>query len=339
MKSVDIAKLANVSRATVSRVINNYDNVPEETRKKVQAVIDKYGYSPNQAARTLVGKTNNIIGIFLADFDQKDTVSESNWVGLNSPYNVDILTHLITICKQEGYLTLVNIINSPDECKDMEVHFANRMLYGGVFIGFPYCTYELEELAKKDYNIVLVDTMLDSDDKENKIKRVNTDNFEGGALATEYLIEMGHKKILHITGDDRLSSIERLRGFQEATAQYNDVITNTIVGKYREDIAYERMKEYLKEDTPTAIFVANDIMVLGVVRAVKDAKLSIPDDISIISFDDLNSSEWVDLNLTTVNAPRKEVAQNCIDLLLSNKISNTLLPNIIPRSTVKNLNI
>lgn len=344
MKSADIAKLANVSRATVSRVINNYDNVPEETRKKVQAVIDKYDYKPNQAARALVGKANNIIGIFLADFDQKDTVSTSKWVGLNSPYNIDILTHLISICKDNGYLTLVNIINSANECNDMEVHFTNKLLFGGVFIGFPYCTNELETLAKKDYNIVLVDTMLDSDDKQNKIKRVNTDNFEGGALATEYLIENGHTNILHITGDDRLSSIERLRGFQETTTEYPQVNADIIVGKYREDIAYEQMKEYLKKEKEkppsrktTGIFIANDIMTLGVIRAIKEVGLNIPEDISIISFDDLNSSEWVNLNLTTVNAPRKEVAQNCIDLLLSNKISNTLLPTLIPRSTVKKI--
>lgn len=339
MKSADIAKLANVSRATVSRVINNYDNVPEETRKKVQKVIDEYGYTPNQAARRLVGKTSNIIGIFLADFNQLDTVSNSKWVGLNSPYNVDILTHLITICKQEGYLTLVNIINSPCECKDMEVHFSNRMLFGGIFVGFPYCTYELENLAKKNYNIVLVDQMLDTDDKENKIKRVNTDNFEGGILATKYLMENGHTNILHVTGDDRLSSIERLRGFQTATYDNSNIKANMIIGKYREDIAYERTKEYLKKDIPTAIFIANDVMALGVIRAINEAGLSIPDDISIISFDDLNSSEWVNLNLTTVNAPRKEVAQNCVDLLLSNEISNTLLPTLIPRSTVKNLTV
>ncbi len=338
IKSADIAKLANVSRATVSRVINNYDNVPEETRRKVQAVIDEHGYTPNQAARSLVGKESNIIGIFLADFNQKDTISNSNWLGLNSPYNIDILTHLISICKQNNYLTLVNIINSPNECEDMEVHFSNKMLFGGIFIGFPYHLMELKKLAEKSYNIVLVDHLLDSDDKENKIKRVNTNNFEGGVLATEYLINKGHKNILHITGDDRLSSIERLRGFQYVTDKNSDIKSNIIIGKYREDIAYEKMREYLEKDIPSAIFIANDIMALGVIKAIKEKGLSIPNDISIISFDDLNSSEWVDLNLTTVNAPRLEVAQNCVDLLLSNKVSNhTLIPNLIPRSTVRQI--
>lgn len=286
----------------------------------------------------MVGKESNIIGIFLADFDQKDTVSNSNWVGLNAPYNVDILTHLISICKKNNYLTLVNIINSPNECEDMEIHFSNKMLFGGIFIGFPYHLMELKKIAEKDYNIVLVDQLLDSDDKDNKIKRVNTNNFEGGVLATEYLIKNGHKKILHITGDDRLSSIERLRGFQYVASQNSDVKPNIIVGKYREDIAYEKMKEYLEKDIPTAIFVANDVMALGVIRAIKEKGLSIPKDISIISFDDLNSSEWVNLNLTNVNAPRFEVAQNCVDLLLSNQVSNlTLIPTLIPRSTVRQI--
>lgn len=102
MTSAEIARLANVSRSTVSRVLNGYVNVPKATQEKVKAVIEEYGYTPNHSARILVGKTNPVIGIFLADICEKG--EDRRWIGVNSPYNMEMLSHFIRLTKEAGIL-------------------------------------------------------------------------------------------------------------------------------------------------------------------------------------------------------------------------------------------
>lgn len=336
MNSEEIARLANVSRSTVSRVLNQYDNVPDSTRKKVQAIIDEYGYTPNHSARILAGKANNIIGIFLADISEG--VEESKRVGVNSPYNTEMLAHFITYAKKQGYLTLVHTITDLKECKEMESYFANRMIYGGIFIGFPYRTSEIEDMAHKAYNVVLVDQLSDLDDPEGLIKRVNTQNIEAGYMATKYLLDHGHSKILHMSGDDRISAYEREKGYKQAMKEAGNNDIRVISGLYLESKAYKQTKKYFRQieekDRPTAIFAANDIMALGVAKALEELNLKVPQDISIIGFDNLQWADWIDLQLTTVDPGKQDLAECSIRMLLDKKNSGVSEPVIIERKSV-----
>lgn len=340
MTSAEIARIANVSRSTVSRVLNQYSNVPEATRQKVQAVIDEYGYTPNHSARILAGKSNNIIGIFLADICADE--GDSRWVGVNSPYNMEMLSHFIQRAKKYGYLTLIDTITDLKECEEMESYFSNRMLHGGIFIGFPYRTKALEDMSQKGYNVVLVDQLSDLDDKQNKIKRANTDNELGGFLATDYLIKQGHQKIIHVAGDERLSSFSREKGYKNALKEAGIKENHVIRGFYRENIAYKEVLDYFnaqkKGNYPTAIFVANDIMTLGVKNALEELNLSIPEDISLIGFDNLQWSDWMNLNLTSLDAYKKNLAEYAIDLLLDVKTASLPAPSVVERGSVKKLN-
>ena len=321
MNSTEIAKLANVSRSTVSRVINNYKNVPIETREKVQAVIAKYGYTPNVSARTLAGKSNNIIGLFLADIDIHN--SNGKYIGATSPYNAELLSHIIDSCKNRGYLTLVYTISDMKECQEMEQYFINRMIFGGIFVGFPYRTQEVELLAKKEHNIVLIDQLSIESDLKKEFKLVNSNDAEGGYLATKHLIEQGHTKIVYVDGDYRLSAIERKNGFLKAMTEANILVKDKDIlkGEYREDIAYKVMKKYLEKECPTAVFVANDIMALGVVRAIQEKGLSIPEEISVIGYDGLVASAWNQLNLTTMKVDLSEVAERSVAMLFDKNSS------------------
>ncbi len=337
MNSEEIAKLAKVSRSTVSRVINNYPNVPQKTREKVQKVIDEYGYKPNASARILAGKANNIIGIFVADIDKNNT--NSKWIGIKSPYNMELVVNVIERCKQEGYLTLVDVISNVNECKSIEHYFSDRMIHGGIFVGFPYRTKQIEELALKQNNIVLVDQVTDEDDQDNHFKIVNANNEKGGYMSTKYLLDKGHRDIVHIAGDDRLSSIERQAGYKKAMDEAGIPESKQLViqGHYREEIAYSKTIELLKLYKPTAMFVANDIMALGVVRAIEDSGLHVPGDISIIGYDNLEQAEWLKLHLTTVSVNLKDVSKKCVSLLLDNNDLRhvTCDLKIIERDTVK----
>lgn len=332
MNSSDIARLANVSRSTVSRVINHYSNVPEETRKKVQAVIDQHGYSPNHSARTLAGKTNNVIGIFLADIP--DNEKQGEWLGVTSPYNSELLSHFINIAKSKGYLTLVNTISDVNEFQEMEMYFSNRMLHGAVFLGFPYRTKELEDIAAKGFNVVLIDQLSQEDDPEHSIKRVNTDNFTGGFLATEHLIQHGHKKLLHVAGNHRLSSIERQRGFLAACEKYEITDYSVISGLYCEQTAYEVTKNFLETNQPTGIFAANDIMALGVLRVATEKQLRVPEDISLIGYDNLQRKKFLIQPLSSMYVSKETIANATIELLLSPQKETICTPIVVDLGSV-----
>lgn len=336
MNSEEIAKLANVSRSTVSRVVNNYKNVPNETREKVQKIIDEYGYTPNTSARTLAGKSNNIIGLFIADINT--TNSNKKWIGTNSPYNAELLAQVIASCKRRGYLTLVNTISELSECEEMGQYFSNRLLFGGIFIGFPYGTKELEELVRKGHNIVLIDQLTEEDDLEHKIKLFNCDNVQGGYLATKYFIEKGFSYIAHITGDDRLSSIQRQQGYRKALEEHGVRVNKNLIvdGEYREDVAYLETLRLIDKERVDAIFVGNDIMALGVVRAIEERGLQVPDDISVIGFDNLESAEWINLELTTLEIPMVDIAEQSVGLLFSKEVGRHLMcqPQLIERKSV-----
>ncbi len=335
MTSAQIATLAQVSRSTVSRVVNGYPNVPESTREKVQAVIDAHGYTPNTSARVLVGKTNNTIGVFLADIYENP--DDSKWVGVHSPYNMEMLSHFIKMGKQEGYLTLIDTISDLEQCKQMEQHFTSRSLFGAIFIGFPYRTENLEELARKGHNVVLVDQLSEEDDKEQQIKRANTNNIRGGYLATKYLIDHGHRKILHLSGDDRLSSYQRAKGYAMAMKEAKIQEMPIIYGFYRENIAYRVTLDYLAQETPTAIFVANDIMALGVIRALEEKNLRVPEDVSLIGFDNLQWAEWMNLQLTSMDISKKSLAQLAINLLFDKDATPLEEPMVVEKGSVRNV--
>lgn len=320
MKSEEIARLANVSRSTVSRVINNYSNVPEETRKKVQAVIDKYGYQPNNSARVLAGKSNNIIGLFIADINE--TYSDETYIGANSPYNIELLSEIIKSCKKRNYLVLVNTITKEAECEMMETYFKSRMIYGGIFVGFPYRMKELIALSEKPYNIVFVDELLETDKEGKYSKLVNCDNVRCGYEATKYLLELGHQDIAFIEGDGRLSSIQRKEGYEQAFTENGLHIKEELMiyGAYREDIAYKNTLELLKSYKPSAIFASNDIMALGAIRAIEEVGLSVGRDISVVGVDNLKLTKWKD-KLTTMTFSIEEIAKKSVDLLFNKEKS------------------
>ncbi len=333
MNTTEIAKLANVSRSTVSRVLNNYSNVPLETKQKVEAVIAEYGYTPNHFARSLAGAPSNIIGFFIADIN--DTSCSEEWIGINSPYNMELLSNIISALKEKGYTTLVNIITDPEEFKSLKELFESRMIYGGIFVGFPYMTKELTEISKK-YNAVFIDQFAEEDDENQKLKIVNSDNVMGGYEATRYLVDCGHTDILHVEGDERLSSIERKVGYLKAMRELGGLEPHVISGMYREDVAYEQAKQYLEKYKPTAIFASNDIMALGVIRAIEELGYQIPTDISVVGFDNLKVATWLKLNLTTFEVSLKNVTESCLRLLFEEKTEHIMhKPVLVEKSTVR----
>ena len=194
MKSEDIAKLAGVSRGTVSRVLNGKSDVAEATRRKIEKIIEEYGYKPNASARKLAGKPIEIIGFFV--YKNRDHQGKKWWLQ-ESPYFVRIMVSLLGAAKKRGYNLLVDIINTEKDFNSIEDYFKSGTVSAGVFMGFDEKVESIENIIKEGYKVSLLDQKKSNNGFDNCIL-VNADDISGAYKATQYLIDNGHKKIAHI---------------------------------------------------------------------------------------------------------------------------------------------
>jgi LacI family transcriptional regulator len=309
MNSVEIAKLAGVSRSTVSRVINNYSNVPEETRLKVLEVIDKYNYVPHASARMLAGKNNKVIGLIIID----TKTEHSGYKVSSSSYFSQFTSLVIDNAKKFGYNVLVSTVSSEKDFNDVKDIFYNRTISGGIFIGGMNSDENIIKLIEEGFKIAVVGQ--DPRSHENIFKNailVNVDNFKGAYEMTKYLIELGHRNIGHISGDLlQISAIERLNGYKKAMEVSNIKINENFIvsGNFTEDSGFTAAIELLKKERPTAIFAANDNMAIGCLRAAEKLNIEVPSSLTVSGFDDVEISRYIRPSLTTVRLPINEMGE------------------------------
>jgi len=297
INSVEIARLAGVSRSTVSRVINNYSNVPTQTREKVMKVIQQYNYFPNVSAQVLAGKRARTIGLFLI-----------------APGHVssDILTNMLIVSVIEdasayGYYVLTHIIrdtNDTETMKNVKEIFFQRRIDGGIFIGAATHEPIIEELIEEGFIVGVVDQEQSEHPQSNRIVS-NFNNDSGMKQAVAYLVGLGHTKIGVINGDmKRLSGPTKYEGFLKAMQLCGLQVNQDwiIQGSFHEESGYEAIHHFLntKSELPTAIIAANDSVAFGAIRALKEQGLQVPADMSIIGFDDHALSEKHHPALTTI---------------------------------------
>lgn len=325
MNSNDIAKIAGVSRSTVSRVINNYSNVPEDTRQKVLKVIKEYNYVPHASARMLAGYKNRIIGLFIIDIVKRIGGTKNRIT--KSPYYLEFTSSVIEAASQKGYKVLVHIIHDESRYEEIKECFYNKTISGGIFIGENNDDLEIKRIIQDGYKVVLVDQDINLYNNDNKCVIVNSDNYSGAYNATNYLISLNHSKIAHITGDiKKFSSIQRLEGYKKSLQDSNIEIRDEFIifSEFIEEGGYNSAKKILSmEDRPTAIFAANDKIAIGAIKAIKEYGLKVPDDISIIGFDNIEESKYLETPLTTMQMELIEMAE-----LAANSIIDSIENNI-----------
>lgn len=346
MTSYEIAKLANVSAMTVSRVVNGSTNVSDKTRKKVQEIIDKFGYTPNINARNLAGKESNILGIYLADINSDE---KNNIPSYEAPYFVSFITSIIGFANKANYKVLVNIINSENQFNDINNDFKNRVVAGGIFLGFENGTPLLTKLADEHCRMVLLDQEEHFfKEKENLIFADIND--EGAAFnIVSHFISTGHKKIAHIRHTTkRLSSIYRYDGYMRALKENNlELNLNYIsIGKGTENGSYNAMLEIIKNcktNLPTAVFAGTDLMASYAIKAIQDSGYRVPQDISVIGYDNTYVSKYSVPSISTMNVPIESISRFAVENLVkmiegnsfeSKKLFETEL--IIRESSTKN---
>ncbi|HHV29265.1 MAG TPA: LacI family transcriptional regulator [Clostridium sp.] len=352
MNSKDIAKIVGVSRSTVSRVINNYPDIPQATREKVLKAIKEYNYYPNASARRLVGMKSSTLGIFIIDIRDNEkphhVIEKNEDLLYDNSYFSPFINAFIDQSNKAQYHVLVSTIYSSDELWKIQSAFYEKRIDGAVIVGSSNADYnKIVEIMDKDFVTVAVDFDVE---KENidRVMSVNVNNYSGVSDAVEYLIELGHRDIGIITGDlNKLSGKIRFNSFKDALLRHSLPLNDDLIayGDFTEYSGYEGMKKILASDKkPTAVFVCNDTMAIGAYRAIEECGLKIPENISVIGFDNSYISQYMSPSLTTVNVSLPEIAKCSIDLLLecinNNEIKamqKTVNVQIIKRNSCKKI--
>lgn len=306
---LDIAKYAGVSKTTVSKVLNNQYGVNEETRKKVWEAARVLNYTPNHAARSLVTSRTGVIGVIYDSFD--------------TPVYMNLANHIEAYSKNNGYHAVFCNCNDSFEAKDKYIsYFMGGAADGVIFFGSSKQDRELIlRLKETQYPFVVIENHFEDLD----INNILVDNMEGARNAVSHLIELGHKKIAHITGDisHRVSS-DRMNGYIRALQDANldfapeyVVYTNAKRGSGTD--AVKRLLEL--DDRPTAIFTFNDIQAYEVTGYLFKHGYQVPKDFSVVGFD--NISEILNflpssIMLTSMEQPLEEMAKASIEMLLDN---------------------
>ncbi|MRX72728.1 catabolite control protein A [Bacillus lacus] len=297
----DVAREANVSMATVSRVVNGNPNVKPTTRKKVSEAIDRLGYRPNAVARGLASKKTTTVGVVIPD--------------VSSTFYSELARGIEDIATMYKYNI---ILSNSDQNKDKELHLLNTMLGkqvdGIVFMSGHIRNEHVEEFKRSPVPIVLAASV----DLEGETPSVNI-NYEQGAYdAVSMLIQKGHKKVAYVTGpmEEPVNKLMKMDGYTKALKDAGLEVDEEYIfeGDYTYDSGIEAF-EKLEELKPAAIFAGTDEMALGVIHAAQDRGYSIPEDIEIIGFDNTRLAVMVRPQLTTVVQPTYDIGAVAMRLL------------------------
>lgn len=319
MKSEDIAKIAGVSRSTVSRVINNYSNVPEETKEKVMKVIREYNYMPNTFARTLAGKKSNTIGLF---FVITGETFQNSRIARND-YFASYLNFLVDIANGMDYYVLVNTIRIESEYGKINQAFMEKRIDGGILIGTQDDTLSKMHLDAVKAPMIIFDYDLENLHEQgytrNDITLVNSMDSSGVDKAVRYLKDKGHERIGFIKGNlHTRSGRVRYQGFMDAMDKYGlELNENYIVeGEFSIKVTYKGIKEAIgRNQLPTAYISSNDYMALEAMKALQEEGYKVPEDIAMIGFDNIHMTEQSHPPLTSLEPRFYDMARKAVELL------------------------
>lgn len=300
---IDVAHEAGVSFSTVSRVVNNHKHVKPETRERVLNAMMRLGYVVNQQARSLAGGRSQVIGLLVPD--------------VGNGYIGEIIRGVDEELAAAQYELMLYTTHRRRTKESVYVATVTRGLADGLLLVVPDDPGAyLDSLAQQNYPYVLVDHQGIND----ACPAVGATNWQGGYDATTYLIDLGHRRIGFITGNMRLgSAVDRLAAYRAALADHGIEFDPELVveGDFQQPSGYQGANTLLAlANPPTAIFAANDLMAFGAMEAVRNHNLRIPEDVSILGFDDIPQAAYVHPGLTTIRQPLEQMGRLATQMLL-----------------------
>lgn len=319
----DVARLAKVSPQTVSRVLNDYEFIKPHTRDRVLSAIDTLDYRPNVAARTLATRKSRTIGVVATDYLSYGPAT-ALWgveqAAREAGYGVSIVSLRVTTFRTmtEALERLASqsvegiILIAPQDANVQAAFASFRSLPLVTFSGF----------ASSDYRPVMLDSA------------------EGSRIATRHLIQLGHRSILHLAGPPQFTVSEsRIRGWRDALAEAGLPAAEPLVGDWTAESGYEVGKQIAANLTATAAYVANDRMAQGVLLALHEAGRRVPDDFSVVGFDDVPEAAYLIPPLTTIRQDFTALGRRCIEAVVALINGDPpiepepLIPNLVVRES------
>lgn len=289
----EIGRLAGVSRATVSRVINNYPHIRPEIRQRVQKVIDETAFYPNAVARSLALSTTHILGLFVPNVVR---------FIFADPYLSALIPEISRACNVHDYTPALFLFHSQeDEQKQFRRILHSSMVDGLIVTADRRDKEFMPQLIDKRLPFVLLGRPSKFSDR---ITFIDSDNRGGAYAATQHLLKLGHKRIAIITNSLNTAADDRTEGYRKALAEaglkfYPELLAE---GDFTEPSGFSAMQQLIPQ-RPDAVFVVSDTMALGALRALNKAGINVPRDMAVVSFDDLPVAATSTPPLTTVRQP------------------------------------
>ncbi len=301
----EIGRLAGVSSATVSRVINNRRGVRPETRERVWAVVDRTGYQPNAAARSLAGQPAQVIGLI---------IPETAHILFTDPYFPRLIQGISQACKRHDYLLSLFLFHAVEDERKLSSYLLQASLLDGLIITATQIGDPLVgQLIESQMPFVQIGQHDDA-----RVSYVDADNQAGAYSAVSHLARLGYRRIAAITGPmNNSAAVERKEGYLAALRDRGRAADPALVieGDFTEGSGYESMLRLLPQE-PDAVFVGNDTMALGALRALRQHDVTVPADLALVGYDDLPPARLAEPPLTTVRQPILRAGQLAVETLI-----------------------
>lgn len=302
----DIAKQSGVSRSTVSRVVNNHPNVSEDVRKRVKEVINKTGYQPHAAARTLASQRSWMLGLVLPR-------SVSSFFA--DPYFPRLTQGIAQACNQYNYTLGLFLISTKEDEEAIFPRVSRKGLLDGILLQSDQLGDQLtNQIIQSKIPLVIIGRPF----YNKNVSYIDVDNVNGAFTAVSHLIRLGYQRIGTITGvSTRTVSLDRKEGYIKALTERGRNIDESLIveGDFTEAGGYYAMQQLLP-NKPDAVFAASDIMAIGAMRAIREAGLRVPEDIALVGFDDLPLATMPEPRLTTIRQPVYQFGVKAVEILL-----------------------
>jgi DNA-binding LacI/PurR family transcriptional regulator len=310
----EVARSAGVSIATVSRVANRSGGVRPRTAARVRAAMDRLGYRPHALARGLAARRSHTIGLLITD--------------ITTPYFPDIVRGAQESAEAAGYVVLLGDASVHTASEDLLVRRLLEQRIDGLIVASSRTTDEYaRQLRSEDIPVVCINGTVGQ-----FAHAVQIDQRAGARLAVDHLADLGHRRIAHITGPTGLPTrAERLAAFRSALREKGipsdpALIATGVASIDEASTATSRLLALL--DPPTAVFTYNDRLAVGTYKAIRAAGLEIGPDVSVVGFDDVPLTEWLEPPLTSVRQPRREMGRTAVEILLA-ALSGEPAPDLV----------
>ncbi|MEP6764400.1 MAG: LacI family DNA-binding transcriptional regulator [Gemmatimonadaceae bacterium] len=321
---IDVAIAAGVSKSLVSLVLRGASNVSVEKRRLVRAAAADLGYRPNAVARSLVQRRSNLIGVLLSD--------------LHNPFFADVIDGVLEAAGSNGYNTIMSVADHGALAERRALDTLLELRIDGLIIASPTVEANAIAAAGREMPIVLVAGRARISDVDS----VSNDDSIGAALVVQHLADLGHQRIAHIDGGGGAGADRRRKGYERAMRRLGlGAFMRVVAGSYTDEGGRKGVSAlFSHSQSPTAIFIANDLAAHGALIALSLLGLRVPEDVSVVGYDNTTLTPGSHIHLTTVDQPRPDMGRTSVTLLLERLAGGRdaarhllMPPNLVVRGT------